>query len=79
MFWDKLIKNRKFNLNNFRNTKKHNIFANWSPYERGLTFHNYLIYNFLKTIPKLKLSKKCSVQIMYYKAPKLQFMIFLGT
>lgn len=57
MFWDKLIKNRKFNLNNFRNTKKHNIFANWSPYERGLTFHNYLIYNFLKTIPKLKLSK----------------------
>ena len=57
MFWDKLIRNRKFNLNNFRNTKKHNIFSNWSPYKRGLTFHNYLIYNFLKTIPKLQLSR----------------------
>ena len=42
-FWKKHSSNRKFNLDTFRNTKAHNIFANWSPYQRGLTFHNFLI------------------------------------
>ena len=55
MFWNKLLKNRKYNLNNFRNTEKHNIFANWSPYKRGLSFHNYLIYNFIKLFPEKKI------------------------
>ena len=55
MFWDKLLKNRKYNLKNFRNTQNHNIFANWSPYKRGLSFHNYLIYNFIKTYPEKKI------------------------
>ena len=55
MFWNKLLKNRKYNLKNFRNTKKHNIFANWNPYKRGLSFHNYLIYNFIKLFPEKKI------------------------
>ena len=55
MFWNKLLKNRKYNLRNFRNTEKHNIFANWSPYKRGLSFHNYLIYNFIKLFPEKKI------------------------
>ena len=55
MFWNKLLKNRKYNLNNFRNTKKHNIFANWSPYKRGLSFHNFLIYNFIKLFSEKKI------------------------
>ena len=57
MFWDKLIKNRDFTLSNFRNTKKHNIFANWNPYKRGLTYHNYLIYNFINSFSKKKFLK----------------------
>ena len=57
MFWDKLIKNRKFNLSDFRNTKKNNIFANWNPYRRGLTYHNYLIYNFINLFSKKKFLK----------------------
>lgn len=48
LFWNKISTNRKFNINNFRNTKKHNIFANWSPYKRGLLFHNFLINYFLR-------------------------------
>ena len=66
LFWQKFSKNRNFNVSNFRNTKKHNIFANWSPYERGLTFHNLLInyyvennkkkiINFKKKINNLKI------------------------
>ena len=47
LFWDKHSSGRKFNLNTFRNTKNHNIFANWSPYERGLTFHNFLINHYV--------------------------------
>ena len=43
LFWDKQSSDRKLNLNVFRNTKKHNIFASWSPYQRGLLFHNFLI------------------------------------
>ena len=43
LFWKKHSSARKFNLKTFRNTIAHNIFANWSPYERGLTFHNFLI------------------------------------
>ena len=46
LFWEKQSSNRKFNIKNFRNTKNHNIFANWSPYSRGLTFYNFFInYN----------------------------------
>ena len=55
MFWEKLLKNRKYSLNNFRNTEKHNIFANWNPYKRGLSFHNYLIYNFIKLFSEKKI------------------------
>ena len=47
LFWEKLLKGRKFKLNDFRNTKNHNIFANWNPYTRGLTFQNFLIYQFI--------------------------------
>lgn len=57
MYWDKLLKNKKFNLSDFRNTRKNNIFANWNPYKRGLTYHNYLIYNFINLFPKKKFLK----------------------
>tara|TARA_B100000963_G_scaffold221797_1_gene193309 strand:+ start:1177 stop:2085 length:909 start_codon:yes stop_codon:yes gene_type:complete len=59
LFWDKYSSGRKFNLNNFRNTKKHNIFANWSPYQRGLTFHNFLINYFVNQnkLPFIKFKK----------------------
>lgn len=40
---DKKSSNRKFSINNFRNSKNHNIFANWSPYQRGLVYYNFLI------------------------------------
>ena len=43
LFWKNHSSGRKFNLKTFRNTREHNIFANWSPYQRGLTFHNFLI------------------------------------
>lgn len=43
LFWDKKSSNRKFSINNFRNSKNHNIFANWSPYQRGLVYYNFLI------------------------------------
>jgi putative sugar O-methyltransferase len=43
LFWKKHSSNRNFKLNTFRNTKKHNIFSSWSPYDRGLLFHNFLI------------------------------------
>ena len=43
LFWEKKSLNRNFNINNFRNSKKHNIFANWSPYSRGFTYYNFLI------------------------------------
>ena len=52
LFWQKFSKNRNFNIANFRNTSKHNIFANWSPYERGLTFHNFLINYYVKNNKK---------------------------
>ena len=65
MFWDKLIKNKEFNLSNFRNTKKHNIFANWNPYKRGLTYHNYLIYNFNSLIPKILSGLVVSLFVYY--------------
>jgi len=42
-FWQNHSSNRKFNLKTFRNTKNHNIFANWNPYLRGLTYYNFLI------------------------------------
>ena len=57
MYWDKLIKNKKFNLSDFRNTRKNNFFANWNPYKRGLTYHNYLIYNFINLFPKKEFLK----------------------
>ena len=57
MYWDKLLKNKKFNLSDFRNTRKNNIFANWNPYKRGLTYHNYLIYNFINLFSKKKFLK----------------------
>ena len=43
LFWDKYSSGRNFNINNFRNSKKNNIFANWSPYQRGLVYYNFLI------------------------------------
>jgi len=57
VYWDKLLKNKKFNLSDFRNTRKNNIFANWNPYKRGLTYHNYLIYNFINLFPKKEFLK----------------------
>ena len=56
LFWKKHLRKRSFNLNTFRNTKKHNIFANWSPYSRGLTYHNFLI-NFFVNRDKKKFIK----------------------
>tara|TARA_A100001015_G_C14944746_1_gene694139 strand:- start:283 stop:1182 length:900 start_codon:yes stop_codon:yes gene_type:complete len=53
LFWEKYSFNRKYNLNTFRNTKNHNIFANWNPYTRGLTYHNFLI-NFYVNLNKKK-------------------------
>jgi len=43
LFWEKQSYKRKFDIKSFRNTKEHNIFANWSPYSRGLTFYNFFI------------------------------------
>jgi putative sugar O-methyltransferase len=43
LFWNKYSSGRNFNINNFRNSKKNNIFANWSPYQRGLVYYNFLI------------------------------------
>tara|TARA_B100000003_G_scaffold205281_1_gene218646 strand:+ start:857 stop:1756 length:900 start_codon:yes stop_codon:yes gene_type:complete len=60
LFWEKQS-NRKFDLNNFRNSKKHNIFANWSPYKRGLTFHNFLINYFVNNNQKDFLKFKKSI------------------
>ena len=59
LFWDNYSSDRKFNLDVFRNTKKHNIFANWSPYQRGLTFHNFLINYYVKQnkLPFIKFKK----------------------
>lgn len=48
LYWNKLSANIKFNLNSFRNTQKNNIFANWSPYSRGLLYHNFFINYFVK-------------------------------
>lgn len=74
LFWKKLSKNRKFNLSNFRNTKHHNIFANWSPYERGLTFHNLLIYQFVKSnLKKFIIFKKKINNFNIGNAPGIYF------
>ena len=43
LFWDKQSSGLKFNLSTFRNTKEHNLFATWSPYQRGLLYYNFLI------------------------------------
>ena len=60
LFWDNHSSGRKFNLKNFRNTREHNIFANWSPYQRGLTFHNFLINYYVNENKKafIKFKKK---------------------
>ena len=60
LFWEKHSANRNFNLNNFRNTKNHNIFASWSPYKRGLLYHNFLINFYVKQNKKnfIKFKKK---------------------
>ncbi len=60
LFWEKQSSNRKFNINSFRNTKKHNIFANWSPYSRGLTFHNFFLNYYINNNKKnfIKFKKK---------------------
>ena len=59
LFWNKYSSGRNFNINNFRNTKRHNIFVTWSPYQRGLTFHNFLINYFVnkKKIAFIKFKK----------------------
>ena len=75
MYWNKLIKNRKFNLSDFRNTRKHNIFANWNPHKRGLTYHNYLIYNFINLFSKKRFIKFISD---FYKADKVIACICSG-
>lgn len=43
LFWDKHSSQLNFNINTFRNTKKNNVFANWSPYTRGLLYQNFFI------------------------------------
>ena len=43
LFWERQSYQRKFDIKKFRNTNNHNIFANWSPYSRGLTFYNFFI------------------------------------
>jgi len=60
LFWEKQSSNRKFDIKNFRNTKKHNIFANWSPYSRGLTFHNFFLNYYVNNNKKkfIKFKKK---------------------
>ena len=60
LFWDNYSSDRKFNLDVFRNTKKNNIwFANWSPYQRGLTFYNFLINYYVNQnkLPFIKFKK----------------------
>ena len=60
LFWDNYSSDRKFNLDVFRDTKTHNIwFANWSPYQRGLTFYNFLINYYVNQnkLPFIKFKK----------------------
>ena len=61
LFWEKQSSNRKFDLKTFRNTKNHNIFASWSPYTRGLTFHNFLINYYVNNNKKEFLKFKKSI------------------
>lgn len=61
LFWEKQSSNRKFDLKTFRNTKNHNIFASWSPYTRGLTFHNFLINYYVNNNKKKFLKFKKSI------------------
>lgn len=61
LFWEKQSNNRKFDLKTFRNTKNHNIFASWSPYTRGLTFHNFLINYYVNNNKKKFLKFKKSI------------------
>jgi len=61
LFWEKQSSNRKFDLKTFRNTKNHNIFASWSPYTRGLTFHNFLINYYVNNNKKEFLNFKKSI------------------
>ena len=61
LFWKKLSFKRKFNLYTFRNTRKHNIFANWSPYSRGLTYHNFLINLYVNSNKKKFINFKKSI------------------
>jgi len=59
LWWNKHSSGRKFNLNDFRNTKKHNIFGIWSPYQRGLTYQNFLINYYVNQnkLPFIKFKK----------------------
>ena len=61
LFWEKQSSNRKFDLKTFRDTKNHNIFASWSPYTRGLTFHNFLINYYVNNNKKKFLKFKKSI------------------
>ncbi len=64
LFWEKQSSNRKFDLKSFRDTKNHNIFASWSPYTRGLTFHNFLINYYVNNHKKDFLKFKKSINNM---------------
>lgn len=65
LFWHKLSANKKINLNSFRNTEKNNIFANWSPYSKGLLYYNFFFkdLNIRSTFLKSsEVSRSCALQ-----------------
>ncbi len=46
-FWEKYSKNRKCNIETFRDTNSNNIFTTWNPYSNGLPYYNLYIYKFI--------------------------------
>lgn len=58
LFWEKYSKGRLCNLKNFRDTKKNNIFASWSPYDKGLPYYNFQIFQFVLKYKKKFISFK---------------------
>lgn len=64
-FWVKRAKKKKFNISKFRNHSTLEIFSTWSPYNRGLIYHNFLIFNYLNNFPKdkfIKIFKQCKIK-----------------
>ena len=74
LFWKKHSENRIYNIKNFRNSKKNNIFANWSPYTRGLTYYNFFLnYYFKKNKKKFLAFKKKINNLNLGNAPGIKY------